>query len=895
MEEADENGIVKNYKSCYEHCPYHATQLKYLDDKECVSYCPRFKTSEGNCLDYCDYKSCKYLLKNESICYNYIPSNYYIYIDDYNDTYQDNDKPKIKIKEECPDSSYDSSFKYFCIKLEEDIFHLIENPNDLIRYSDPMIKYLKTKQMIIRAYSSDKKIDDIDNNKNKKIRIDISLCEQKIKKYHNLSNAEILIIQDVFNTETQKYLYKIFTKEGEELNINVCESDDISIKEIYYNIEKEQNTTKCPSGYPYLDLNKGICLKSCDIMSFLDKSCTTDVTIEENQINNINNIKKTIESHSIDYLLDNITNGGEDIIIEEKNIKYQLSSTSNQNNNKHSNISNILLGKCETNLKEKYNISLNTSLLIFKVDAYVDGFSSPIVEYEVYNPITKEKLDLKCCENEQINVAVPVSINESELYKYDPNNEFYNDICSTFTTNSKTDITLSDRQNEFLENNMSLCENDCNYVSYDSTLKKAECECNVKFKIKDLYEVKIDKEKLKMKFNIKNLVNIKVMKCFKKLFNKNGLLYNIGSYIILAIIFIYLICLIYLRLKDFYSLKIEIISYFNFLKCENDFIEDKKIIIKENIPISKDYESKNKRNQKKSKTELIISNEKMISKDKTIVKPFIEPIGDNIKKKNNSHKREIKKIQTNKSSKKQLYNNNNTNKNNKKSFFNDYELNNYKYKNALLCDKRTFCQYYSSLVKYEHLLFFAIIQTKDFNSKAIKICILLFSFALYLSNKALFMNEETMHNIYIKNGDYDIVYQLPQILYSCIISSIINNIIRYFSLSGKDVIKIQRNKSDENLGRIYQKLINTFVIKFTIFFIISFIFLFIFWVYISCFCFVYRNTQIYLIKDTLISFGLSLAYPFIFYLFSATFRIFSLRDKAKTRNYVYKMGNLLII
>ena len=148
--------------------------------------------------------------------------------------------------------------------------------------------------------------------------------------------------------------------------------------------------------------------------------------------------------------------------------------------------------------------------------------------------------------------------------------------------------------------------------------------------------------------------------------------------------------------------------------------------------------------------------------------------------------------------------------------------------------------------------------------------------------------------IYIKNGDYDIIYQLPQILYSCIISSIINNIIRYFSLTGKEVIKIHRNTSDENLSRAYPKLINSFIIKFTIFYIISFIFLFIFWVYISCFCFVYKNTQIYLIKDTLISFVLSLAYPFIVYLFSAIFRITALRDKDKSRNYIYKIGNLLI-
>ena len=32
-------------------------------------------------------------------------------------------------------------------------------------YNNPLIKRLKIKQMIIRAYSSDKKLADIDNNK----------------------------------------------------------------------------------------------------------------------------------------------------------------------------------------------------------------------------------------------------------------------------------------------------------------------------------------------------------------------------------------------------------------------------------------------------------------------------------------------------------------------------------------------------------------------------------------------------------------------------------------------------------------------------------------------------------------------------------------------------------
>ena len=237
--------------------------------------------------------------------------------------------------------------------------------------------------------------------------------------------------------------------------------------------------------------------------------------------------------HLMDYLLDNITNGGNDINIEEENIRYQISSTWNQNNKDSENISNIKLGKCEDILKEKYNISQDIPLLIFKLDIDMIGYSAPSVEYEIYNPITKEKLNLKYCQDEQINVSIPVSINENELFKYNPNSEFYNDICSTYTTNYKTDISLKDRQKEFLNN-----------------------------RIKDLNEIKIDKDKLKANLNLKNLINLQVLKCYKKLFTKKGLFHNIGSYILLSIIFLYIIGLIYLILKDYSILKKDIEDLF---------------------------------------------------------------------------------------------------------------------------------------------------------------------------------------------------------------------------------------------------------------------------------------------------------------------------------------------
>ena len=344
------------YKSCYNECPPHAQILKDYAEKECVAYCPRYKTSDRRCVDYCDYENFKYLLKNESICYNYIPDNYFIYIDDYTEIYNNADKPIIKLAEVCPDDTYDSSFNNFCINSEEDIFHFVLNPNELIEYHNPLIKRLETKEMLIRAYSADKKLDKIDNNRDKLIEIDTSNCENKIIIYYNISNEELLIFHDVFNIENETYYFRVFTKEGNELDYTICNSEDIIIREFKYNIPRPEGETKCPKDFPYLQIDTNQCLKNCEIMSFINKNCVTDDLTEDNQMNNINNIRNAIKEHLMDYLLDNITNGGNDINIEEENIRYQISSTWNQNNKDSKNISNIKLGKCEGILKEKYNL-----------------------------------------------------------------------------------------------------------------------------------------------------------------------------------------------------------------------------------------------------------------------------------------------------------------------------------------------------------------------------------------------------------------------------------------------------------------------------------------------------------------------------------------------------------
>ena len=82
-------------------------------------------------------------------------------------------------------------------------------------------------------------------------------------------------------------------------------------------------------------------------------------------------------------------------------------------------------------------------------------------------------------------------------------------------------------------------------------------------------------------------------------------------------------------------------------------------------------------------------------------------------------------------------------------------------------------------------------------------------------------------------------------------------------------------------------------IKFYFFFVITFILLLIFCYYIICFCCIYQNTQMHLIKDSLIGFGFSLIYPFIINLIPGIFRIWSLNNKKRDKICLYKLSQII--
>ena len=146
----------------------------------------------------------------------------------------------------------------------------------------------------------------------------------------------------------------------------------------------------------------------------------------------------------------------------------------------------------------------------------------------------------------------------------------------------------------------------------------------------------------------------------------------------------------------------------------------------------------------------------------------------------------------------------------------------------------------------------------------------------------IFFKDDSLHKIYEEHGKYDILYQIPQILYSIIISQIISLLLEKLSLSQDELISIKENYNLKKINKEVKNIIKYIAIKCLLFFIVSIILLFGFWYYLSAFCAVYYNTQIPLIKDNITSFITSMLYPFFLALFPVIFRIISLRYKIKS-------------
>ena len=181
----------------------------------------------------------------------------------------------------------------------------------------------------------------------------------------------------------------------------------------------------------------------------------------------------------------------------------------------------------------------------------------------------------------------------------------------------------------------------------------------------------------------------------------------------------------------------------------------------------------------------------------------------------------------------------------------------------------------------------------DYNSKIIKLDLFFISFSIFYTVNALFFDDETMHKIYVTEGLFNFEYQLPKIIYSSLISVILNTILKFLALSNDSIVEFKQNKSQKDINQRKISLEKNLKIKFFLYFIISFIFLLFFWYYTSMFGSIYKNTQLNLLKYTLISFALGFIFPFVIYLLPGLFRIPALSEPLGKRKCLYNFSKFL--
>ena len=613
----------------------------------------------------------------------------------------------------------------------------------------------------------------------------------------------------------------------------------------------------------------------------------TDIILE-NEIemkNRTELIQNKINNLFTKLIISDIDSGKSEKIYE-KNLLIIITSTKHQKNSEKENMITIDLGKCENILKDEYNISKNNSLYILQLIYEEIGMKIPKVEYEVYYPLhnnnTLIKLNLSLCERTKIEISIPIRINDI-LDKYNPKSAYYNDICYKATSNYGTDLNLKDRIYEFIENNMTLCEEKCDLIDYNYNKGKVKCSCEIKTKISPNYDAKFNKQEFFKSFtDIKNIANLNILKCYKIVLSKN-LIYNRGFYIMIFIFLLYFITIFIFWFKSYKKLKNDdILNIYAKLKKIKS-IEDKHIIEGD-----------------KNKFELIKSRKKRKYNNITNKKSrdnFRNNINNkiytnNVKLTQDSYNKLLTKLTKKNIVKFKSYDINSIYE---REFFEkkDFEINSLEYEEAFKLDKRNFFQYYISLLKYNHPLIFSFGTYNDYNFRIIKIFLFFFSFSSEFAINALFFNDDTMHKIYIDKGKYNLLYQIPPILYSSLISRLIDSLMKNLSLSQDNIVEFKQEKEKNNLVKKFKRLLKIIIIKIKLFFVISFFILSFYWYYIICFCGIYVNTQIHLIKDTISSLITSLIYPFGIYLIPCIFRVSTLRMEIPSGKYLYKFSSFL--
>ena len=614
-------------------------------------------------------------------------------------------------------------------------------------------------------------------------------------------------------------------------------------------------------------------------------------------------------------------------------LKVSTSASEKLLNFNNSKIPVIDLGDCEKNLKEFYNIPFDSSLIIIKLEEKSSDIKSKNFQFDVFNPITYEKLDISICQNDTIDLYVPLLISEEKKEKYDNilnqgynpfdlNDKFYREICTPYSSENGTDVLLDERE-EFVYSsvvNETICPENCDYSTYSLDNKYIKCECEVNSTYITLDAKHISGENIYLSFlSALKSSNYKVMICYNLVFNFKIFCHNYGSILSLLCFIAYIIFMIYYSYKEISPLKVEI-SKLIFIETEKEKetqLEKKVSKYQEGkIDIKRSIKNKNKKQyppkkEKSRRLNSVISGEVVNNTEDIELKEKNKTKVKKLKKKDKKTTRRLSKmgmaLNLNEYQIKDIQPNDYESENNKddiiindkkneKKNLDDFELNELDYDEACDLDKRSFCRTYWSVLKREHLILFTFFVKSDYNLFYVKLERFFILICTQFTMNGMFFIHESMHRKYVQQEEFTFVQKLPQLLFTLIAAHIIEVILCFLSMTDVHIYQIKALPMEQKKGEEVLDIIDKMKTKLSIFFIFTFLLFLFYWYFISAFCAVYQNTQIIFLRDSGLSILTSFLDPFIIYGITTLLRIISLSLCFKNKfGCLYKLSGFIPI
>ena len=227
----------------------------------------------------------------------------------------------------------------------------------------------------------------------------------------------------------------------------------------------------------------------------------------------------------------------------------------------------------------------------------------------------------------------------------------------------------------------------------------------------------------------------------------------------------------------------------------------------------------------------------------------------------------------------------------------NYELNDLEYDEALELDNRNFLKIYLYLLFREHIILFTFFNWNDFNLFSIKLSKLFLSVCSDMAFNVFFFSDESMHKTYETGGENDWLGQLAQMVYSTIISQILQTFINYLTMNDIHYYELKALKKENKINsKEALSVIKCIKIKIIAYLISTFLMFLFFWYASSAFCAVYPNTQEIFVINSITSFIMGLLYPFVLYLIPTALRILSLKAKnQKNLKILYSLSDKIPI